>query len=220
MEFQNNVQSIKSGELVTIKIFDLLITGKIKSGDKLPSAENISKEYGVSIISTREALQSLQAIGLVRILHGKGIYATEGGTFIEEALEARKTLECHNVRAAAEKVTDSQLQQFESLIEKMDACIANRDFRAYSDYDHEFHLLIAKSAGNRILFKVYENIKVLLYYQQSAVNEYPGNMDVSSKQHKNILKAIKDQDPELARSRMAEHLDEALKVWKQAISNG
>lgn len=217
VKFQNNIQSIKSSDLVANKIFDLIFTGKIESGDKLPSADNIAKENGVSIISVREALQNLQTIGLIRILHGKGIFATEGGPIIEEVLEARKILECQNVMSAAKEITDSELKQLEYFMKEMGECIPKGDWRSYSEYDHDFHLLIARIAGNRILFKVYENIKVLLFYQQSAVNEYPGNMEVSSKQHKKIFRALKNRDPGTARVRMAQHLDEALKVWKQAI---
>lgn len=96
-----------------------IITEKIKSGeysqgDKLPSIQALSKEYGVGQASIREALNALRVIGLLEIKHGEGTFvkAIEVSTYtpemalydkedIKDLLEVRKVLEIGSVRAAA-----------------------------------------------------------------------------------------------------------------------
>jgi GntR family transcriptional repressor for pyruvate dehydrogenase complex len=198
---------------------DQIFRGKIRPGDKLPSAESMSRKTGVSIISAREGLKNLEAIGLVKILHGKGIFVTDGGPVIEEMLEARKTLECHNVEMATRKITDKDLGGLEYLIGLMDESIRIGDIRSFSEIDHEFHMMIGKVSGNRFLFKLFETTKNLLFYQQTMVNRYPGNPEVAIRHHKRIFEALKQGDAASARAAMSEHLDEALRVFKKSVED-
>jgi len=209
------INGSKNSKIVAQKIFDILFKGKVKSGAKLPSAEVISKENQISITSTREALQNLERIGLLQILHGKGIYVTQGGPIIEEMLEARKIMECINVKIAARRVRDADLNKFESFIKAMEAAIDDENLRSFIEADHAFHMAIAKAVGNRFIFKAFENTQSLLFYQQSTVNRYPGNPKVAIKQHKNIFKALVKRDPDSAQLAMCQHLDEAIRVWKK-----
>jgi DNA-binding FadR family transcriptional regulator len=211
------VNNLKPGDLVTHYILDLIFRGKATPGDKLPSAENISKQTGVSIISAREALKNLEAIGLVKITHGKGIHVTEGGPILEEMLQARKMLECHNAETAALKVCEKDLRNLRNLITDMDADLAADDTRSFSERDHEFHMIIARVSGNRFLLKAFENTKNILFYQQSLVNKYPGNPEISTRQHKEIVAALAKRDAVSARLFMSEHLDEALRILKKSI---
>jgi GntR family transcriptional repressor for pyruvate dehydrogenase complex len=142
---------------------------------------------------------------------------TEGGPIVEEILDARKMLECHNVEMAAKKIDTAGLDQLRELVNDMDRALSDGDLRLFSEMDHGFHVAIAKVAGNRFLFKVFENTKSLLFYQQLQVNRYPGNPQVAIKQHKKILEAFAKRDAANARKAMAEHLNEALRVWKKAI---
>jgi GntR family transcriptional regulator, transcriptional repressor for pyruvate dehydrogenase complex len=213
------IGTTKPGDLVTQQILDKIFRGKTRPGDKLPSAESMSKENGVSLVSAREALKNLEAIGLVSILHGKGIFVTDGGPVIEEMLEARKMLECHNVEMAARKITDEDLAGLEYLMGLMNEAIRIGDIRAFSENDHHFHMMIGKVSGNRFLFKLFETTKNLLFYQQTMVNRYPGNPEVAFTHHKRIFEALKQKDAPAARAAMSEHLDEALRVFKKSVED-
>jgi GntR family transcriptional regulator, transcriptional repressor for pyruvate dehydrogenase complex len=211
------INNMKSGDLVTQHILDLMFRGTVKPGDKLPSAESISKQIGVSIISAREALKNLEAIGLVTIEHGKGIHVTEGGPILEEMLQARKMLECHNVEMAAVQIDEDGLRKLMDMARDMEKAAASGNTKLFSEIDHDFHMTIAKISGNRFLFKVFENTKNILFYQQTMVNKYPGNPEVSITQHRNILNSLAKKDGAAARKFMAQHLDEALRVLKRSI---
>jgi len=206
---------MKSSDLVARDILDLIAKGEIEPGDKLSPAESIAKRAGVSIISARQALQNLEAIGLIRILHGRGIYLAEGPPIIEELLETRKILECQNIMIATQRIMNSELREIEDLLNKMDEDIVTRDVDSFSERDYDFHASIAKHSGNRILSKIFYNIRNLLSYQQATVNRFPGILESSSARHWEIFFAMKKRDSKLARTIMAKHIDEVIEFWKK-----
>jgi len=207
------------GNVVAERLLDMIFRQKIEAGSKLPSAETISKVTGVSIVSTREAIKNLESIGLVEIKHGKGIFVTSGGPIVDEILEARKVMECQNAEMAASKIEDWEVESLRSLLMAMYEEIAIKDDRAFINLDHEFHLIIARAAGNRFLYRAFCNARSLLLYQQSQVNSYPGNIEVAAGQHKQIIEALAQRSPQGARLAMSIHLDEAMRVWKEMFSD-
>jgi GntR family transcriptional repressor for pyruvate dehydrogenase complex len=210
-----NIRSRKSGDIITKNLLNLISRGTIKPGDKLPSIENLAKRFETSVISAREALQALEAIGLVKIQHGRGIFITNGGPIIVELLEARKTIESYNSMMAAQNISDSELKKLEDLLQMMTEDLRIGDTDSFSERDYEFHLLIGKASGNRILFKALENIRGLLYYQQSTINRFPGILESSNSRHWEIFHAIKKRDSDSSSSIMAQHIDEIIESWKK-----
>jgi DNA-binding FadR family transcriptional regulator len=62
---------IRSSDVVIEFVLDLIIKGEVKPGDKLASSKNLAKKIGTTVISAREAVQSLAAVGLVEISRDK-----------------------------------------------------------------------------------------------------------------------------------------------------
>jgi GntR family transcriptional regulator, transcriptional repressor for pyruvate dehydrogenase complex len=206
---------IKASDLVIKKLIDSIVKGEIKPGDKLPSTENIAREFGTSVISAREAVQNLAIIGLVEISHGRGIFLTRGTPVIEELFEARRVIESHNAMMAARNIDAKGLEHMSRLLDEMDRCLEKGDTDTYTDRDFEFHLSIGKASGNRILLKTLENIKALLRYQQFMINRIPDIIRRSSVKHKEIYSAIKRRDAESARAVMARHIADVIRSWKK-----
>ncbi len=208
---------IRSSDVVVKKLLDLMMRGEISPGDKLPSTENLAKTMGTSVISAREAVKNLEVIGIVEISHGRGIFLTRGAPVIEELLEARKVIESHSAVAAAQNRDGAALAQIKQLLGEMDRLRAEGDIDAYSEMDYEFHLAIGKAAQNRILFKMLENIRDLLRYQQSTINRIPDIMRTSSVRHREIFEAIIKGDGDRAGSMMRTHITEVIDSWKRYI---
>jgi GntR family transcriptional regulator, transcriptional repressor for pyruvate dehydrogenase complex len=208
----------RSSDVVIKFLLDLIMEGEVKPGDKLPSTENLAKKIGTSVISAREAVQNLSAVGLVEISHGRGIFMTEGAPVIEELFDARKIIESHNAMMAAQNIEPDGLKNLEDLLTEMDKDIERGDIDSFSEMDYEFHLSIGKAAGNRILLKVLENIKDLLRYQQSTINSLPDIIQSSSVRHREIFDAIKTGDPDLAGQVMTKHITEVIESWKKYVS--
>ncbi|MBP7526677.1 MAG: FadR family transcriptional regulator, partial [Syntrophorhabdaceae bacterium] len=196
-------------------LFDLIMKNEVKPGDKLLPAESMAKKFKISVASTREAVQSLATMGLVDIIHGRGIFLTEGRPIIEELLEARMAIEPFTVAMAAERIDEEGLVRMESVLDEMDRCLAEGIRDTFNENDCEFHLLISKAAGNRFLFKVLSNTRELLRYQVFAVNAIPSLLRASAIRHREIFEAIRNHDPEAARRVMEQHITEAVRFWKR-----
>ena len=209
---------MKLSAVVMKNVLDLILTGALTPGDKLSAAADIAKENDVSIICAREALQQLAAIGLLEIRHGRGIFVTEGAAIHEDLLNARKTLEYSNIRLASLNITPEEIELLESLLAGMETDVDRGDIRSFVEHDHLFHLTIARASKNRILARVFESIKDILYYQQSMINAYPGNMENALHHHGLILDALRKHDPDAALYWMTDHLEGAYQVWSEVIA--
>jgi GntR family transcriptional regulator, transcriptional repressor for pyruvate dehydrogenase complex len=208
---------VKTGDIITKSLIDAIVRGELGPGDKLASLEQLAKESGTSVLSVREAIQSLSTIGILDIRHGKGVYLTVGPPIIEDLLEARRTLECSFAVKAAETRNADMVGELEGLLEAMDKNLAFGDTEAYSEKDLEFHYAIGKASGNRILFKTLLNIRKLLRYQLFTINRLPNVISRSNTRHWEIFKAIRKGEPERARTWMWNHITETIETWKQDV---
>ncbi len=209
---------MKASDIVIKHLLEEIVRGKIEPGDKLQSADSMAKLCGTSVLSAREAMQSLANIGIIEIIHGRGVFLTNGAPVIEELLEARRVLESHNAMMAAQNISTEELQALETLLHGMDENLKAGDTESFSEKDIEFHYSIGKAAGNRILFKTLINIRNLLYYQLFTINRLPNIIERSMQCHWEIFKAIRQRDPETARSRMWNHITETIESWKTGVA--
>ncbi len=209
---------MKACDIVIKHLLEEIARGKIEPGDKLQSADAMAKLCGTSVLSAREAMQSLANIGIVEIIHGRGVFLTNGAPVIEELLEARRVLESHNAMMAAQNIRAEELQTLETLIRGMEEDLKAGDTESFSEKDFDFHYSIGKAAGNRILFKTLNNIRNLLYYQLFTINRLPNIIERSMRCHREIFEAIRQRDPETARSRMWNHITETIESWKRDVA--
>jgi GntR family transcriptional repressor for pyruvate dehydrogenase complex len=142
------------------QIVQLLMSGQLNPGDKLPPEMNLMEQFDVSRPVLREALSSLETLEIIT-------RRPRGGTFINDRvgsnpfkvmlalsinnvpaiIEARMTLELGLVTIAAEKISDEQLEKIK---ETIDSIQENAD-SDYGRLDKEFHRLIAQSANNPVV---------------------------------------------------------------------
>ena len=200
-------------------------TGVIKTGQKLPTEIALSREFGVSRSTIREALGSLVADGLIEKVPGAG-----GGSFVrsldhhsfgaelgqdmenllrlgsilyQEAADVRRMLEVPCVRLAAERGAGEELAEMRELIDQQKK--VSYDDPQVPELDMRFHSLICQASGNRVaaafvgaLHQVTEPVRHL------ALDEEVGRRTV--RQHIAIMRAIEKQNPEAAEEAMCEHL--------------
>ena len=213
------MENHKLGYAVYENIFDSICKGNLQSGDKLPSAQKISRDLSLSIVSVREAIQGLAAIGFLEIIHGKGIFVTKGDSILDEIFEARKVMECMNVELAVKKISTEQIEILKGETNKMETALNNGDLKLFREGDHTFHSIIAEASKNRFVRKAYENTKNFIFSQISTVHEYPGNPDMACLHHRKILNALEKKDAAQARKEMQVHLDMAHEVALKVIAS-
>jgi GntR family transcriptional repressor for pyruvate dehydrogenase complex len=119
---------------------------------------------------------------------------------------------------AAARIDGPGIEMLSRLVAELERC-KDSDLLRYSKVDAQFHLGIAKVAGNRFLLKALENISDLLQYQQQQLARVSVLMDTvtSQHQHTEIFEAIRQKNVNLAREAMVRHLSEVTRLWKDEL---
>ena len=163
-------------ELVAEEIQKYIEAHELGEGDKLPSVEELTRLLGVGRSSLREGLRYLEAIDIIQVENGKGIYVKNAASvgsfryvgnvkvesekkFLLHSLDVRRALEGKAVELAARRID-------EPTIERMRECLKVYDERKRkkldtSEVDYEFHQYIYKAASNPLLHSVFDSISEL-----------------------------------------------------------
>jgi len=199
---------------VVENIIQLLVSGQMKPGEKLPKEMELMEILNVSRPVLREALSSLESLG---VIHRK----TREGTFfnnkisshpfsimlslahdnLQAMVEARMALELGLITIAAEKISDEELKRLKQTIDE----IANNKDSDYSEADLEFHRIIALSANNPIVEGMIDTLIVTLVKINSEIKIREPERTIQH--HLAIYQALEKRDPFEAFHQMFLHLD-------------
>ena len=198
--------------------------GELKKGDKLPSERLMCAMFGLSRSTVREALKTLEILGLIECMHGSGYYISSNlSNAISEPLsimmllerggimhthELRRALELESAGLAATNTNDSDIAAMESLITRISK---EPDEQVKAALDQQFHYAIARSTGNPLLM-------TLLNACESLINEHihdarihiirsGNNEELINLQHAEILDAIKAHDSFAATQAVSRHME-------------
>jgi DNA-binding FadR family transcriptional regulator len=153
--------------------------GTFKPGDVLPGQRDLATQFGASLASVREAISALSAAGLLEARPGKGTTVRSvgdaapefdgwlgvlgSGEEAAELVEARRLLERHSVRLAAQRATSDDASKLYALLAQMHRAMRDGDATAYAEGDIAFHIGIAEIAGNRVIVKLMRSMSSALY---------------------------------------------------------
>lgn len=196
--------------------------GEWLPGTRLPSITRLAKDREVSTGSVREALRSLQSIGLVKIEHGRGVFVTglrastelagyfhNVSTGLMVALaETRRILEPELAALSAERATDEELAEFVWLAKQME-----QEAQQGTDFvepDVQFHGRIAQSARNPILYRMMESVNDLFLESRRITSLEPGMTARAVRYHLLIADALRDRNAPQARLLMLAHMNDGL----------
>jgi len=199
----------KVWQQVEKQIKDLIINNKLKIGDKLPSEKELAEKLKVGRRSVREALHSLQKMGMIEIVQGKGSFLTAAK--VDAYLETLAT--SISLRLLEEKDTLWELMEVRKILEAEVAFLSaerssSQDLRLFNKGDLDFHNAIVRGCKNSILESIYSNLSTLMLDSRILTNKIPGVPEKSLKDHMNIYLAIKAKDPKKARNFMINHIRE------------
>lgn len=213
------VQRPKVYQLVAERLLHQIRQRRLSPGDSLPPEHELARRYGVGRSSVREALRLLESKGVIRSAgHGSFVVAEYGNALVdslrflltleafdlEELYELRTILETELAALAAVRRTEEHLQRMEEAIRQMEAGLDSQ--ARYIEADLRFHLTVAEATRNRVAVHVMRAIRDPLHRALARVYHIPGSPQKSIAQHRAILEAVRAEDAEAARRRMAEHL--------------
>jgi GntR family transcriptional repressor for pyruvate dehydrogenase complex len=201
-----------AAENVRTQLLDLIQSGEIKIDQRLPSEAELAQSFAVSRSVIREALHSLNALGLTRSYAGKGTFvaATEVpsqllmGRYLPSHLnEVRQALEVPAARLAAERHQPTDLLTLRDLL---DAFGTTKDAERRVKVDADFHLAIAAASGNPLFPRLVADLRAVLQEQALAVSVVAGRAAQAHAEHCAIFDAITAGDGQGAAAAMDQHL--------------
>lgn len=213
---------------------EMILSSGLSPGERLPPERELCERLGVSRTVVREALNLLEARGLVSIEHGRGAVVSGGdvravretlglllrvhpGT-LWELLEVRKVLEVEIAGLAAERAGPEDVEAMRAEIEKMRATIEKPE--GYVDADVAFHALLARAARNGVLLTMLDPVVDLLRESRRVSAARPGNAERALVEHERILERVEDKDAEGARREMRVHIANTARDIEAALGEG
>lgn len=191
------------------KIRDNILNGVYKEQDELRE-NTIGKELGVSRTPVREALRQLELEGLVTIVPNKGAYVT-GITAkdVRDIYTMRSLLEGLCARWATEHITEEQLDELEEIVLLSEFHMkkeGHNNTEQIAILDGRFHAVLYEASNSRILGHVLTDFHryVQMARKSSIVSEERARKSI--REHKQILRAIRDKDADLAEQLANEHI--------------
>lgn len=200
---------------VVDQIIQLLTGGQLKPGDKLPTEMSLMDKLQVSRPVLREALSSLETIGIIHRRTREGTYFSDkigsqpfslmlalSAGDMPSIIEARLVLELGMVTLAAQKITDAELGKLEYTIKMMSE--SNGD---YTEFDKEFHRIIVYSASNPVLEGIIDPLLNMFDKIIGGVSSEDRDRNETLRQHIAIYNALKKRDALAAYTAMFQHLN-------------
>ena len=166
-----------------------------------------AKKVGVSRMAIREALTRLLGEGLVSLGPKGGYFVT---SFSHEDLlqlrELREILELGALRLAQDKISKEQLNKLEKICQDFTTMMEQGYFSGANEADLKFHETLMECSGNEKLIQTYNNSHIPLFHQQLIKSTSSENdFELTDKEHRAILKALKDKNLSLAEKNMRAH---------------
>jgi DNA-binding FadR family transcriptional regulator len=189
-----------------------ITSGEYKLNERLPSESELCKTFGVSRTVVREALMSLQALGLTASQPGIGTFVVSdrvgaplllGRYSPANVREVRRCIEIPAIRLAAERRTDRDIGEMAGILARMEDA---DDPARRNQLDANFHIAIARSSGNPLIVKIVEELRSVLEEHSLAAARAPYRRRAAAEEHRAIYDAIVDRDPDAAAAAIETHL--------------
>jgi GntR family transcriptional repressor for pyruvate dehydrogenase complex len=231
MKFDNEpVKRPNLSDSLVERLMKMIRSESYQPGDRLPPIVEMTQRFGVGHPTLREALRKLEAIGVVEIKHGSGVYIKRdqdmllvsnpmfGGQFSKklmlDLLDARMLIEVKTAAMAAVLATKEHLERMTELMDKAGQHLDNDT--VLSPTNQAFHCVIADASGNTVLAQLLDVLMNLFKDEHRMILNIYGERAKDHQEHRSILEAIRCKDAALAGERMKVHLDgvrEVLQRW-------
>lgn len=205
-----------------VRIKEMIRSGELRPGDRLPPEKELSETLGLSRSSLREAVKALEAIRVLDVRRGDGTFVTSltpellleamsfvadvhQDTSILEMFEVRRILEPAAAGIAAGRATDADIAHLQALLTEVDVTTSVDELVAH---DMVFHRYISQLAGNGYLTGLLETLSssTLRARLWRGLSE-EGTIERTLTEHRAIVAALARHDPVLAAAQATVHID-------------
>ena len=198
------------------------ILEQMKPGDLLPPERELAQMLAVSRSSIRDAIRSLELVGLLQPRQGVGTVVCEPAAdlvtkplaaalrqkrkMVAELLDVRKILEPPLARRAALQISAAAISELKEILCRQGQKVRHGELAI--EEDSEFHYRIALAADNTVVLKVIDVLMDLLRETREKSLQAAGRQHKSLAGHQRILAALRRHDPPGAEAAMRRHIAE------------
>ena len=219
---------MRSSDDVVDQIRAAIMSGQLKSGDRLPNERDLCVVFGVSRATLREGLRTLEALGAIEIRPGAagGIFAAEPqadqvGAALEallrfrhvtaqELAEFRTSFEGETAHWAALRASDEDVKRLLELVEQFTALAEDAEvpWPTLAEIDIAFHEAMADAAKNQVRVAIMLGIHRALHQASTSIEDQitPPVRRSIGKELRGIAAAIEQRDAPLASKLMRRHV--------------
>jgi GntR family transcriptional repressor for pyruvate dehydrogenase complex len=225
------IRSTPAYRLVADAIERRILSGRMRPGEPIGTEAELVKQFGVNRSTVREGIRLLEHDGLIRrepnrrlsvgLPHYERLATRSTRALIlaevtfRELYEAALALQIATIEGAAERATPAMMVAMEDNIRRTAQVLD--DTVAVAELDTEFHALIGKASGNRVLQLAREPSDLLIFPTTrlvlSQVKEGPARL---LEAHRMMLDAIMRRDKEAARLWARRHINDWRKGFERA----
>jgi GntR family transcriptional repressor for pyruvate dehydrogenase complex len=230
------VGSYKSlAQKVTDELQRLMLTGKLKEGEKLPSERELCELFGVSRTVVREAIRILQTKGLLEVRPGIGsivrspsssqvieglsllIQSKANGADIslEAVCEVRSLLEVEIAKMAAERATHEDIQEIQKIVDDLETQV-NLPAKFY-ERAVDFHRSLALATHNPLLVILFDAIQELVLGMRQTLVPEPIAPQAALRSFRHILEQVRTRNAEGAAQAIEQHLYQIRQKFEAAL---
>lgn len=211
------IANVRRDDIVYKQLLDNIKAGVWKSGEKLPTEHELSRELNVSRVTIRAALQRLRSIGLVESKHGKGTFVCPNEDLFDysgfsdtldltpkeykEIIQLREAIEKRAVQNIVENGPVGDGEGVFHAYRGMEEAAARYDYKELTKYDMMFHTAIIVASDNSHFMQIMrifqeEYYKVLLETNKLLMRDYPdtdkvrGHFNECLMNHRNLMDAL------------------------------
>jgi GntR family transcriptional repressor for pyruvate dehydrogenase complex len=218
------IARVSPPEQIRHQIMEAIAEGRYPVGTLLPSERVLCESFGVSRVSVREALAGLEALGVVKIRHGKGAivqanpagdYTTPFGEYLKlyrrdivELLKVRRALDELAASEAAQNVDAKMRRRMREAAKAFKQATQRKplSLSEVAERDERFHVAVAAASGGKLLPGLIEELNGVLTQSRQMTLSQEGQLERSVREHGLIVDAIIANDAEGAKAAAGDHI--------------
>jgi DNA-binding GntR family transcriptional regulator len=217
---KNSLNISRAAQDVLKQLKEDIVSDKMHQGQHLVERD-LADRYEVSRTMIRSALKELENEGLVSYISNKGAFV-RCFTIEEicEIYETRSVLEAYASRIAVPRLSGEMVRRIEEFMNSSAVCLSRLDYQEAHRYDHDLHYIFFENCGNRHIFAMIKALWLFVLRIRWRIFRLPGRGEETIKEHKEILKALKNRDPGKIEALVRCHILNARDVLLEAVRKG
>jgi len=215
--------------MISEDLLNRITSGEFPPESTLPGEQELVAYHDVSRVTVREAVKTLEALGVARVERGRGTFVNplhhwtsleavlratstdqDDGSAAIQLIELRRMLEVGSAALAASRITEEELGELAEDIVRMRQAHLGNDVTLFVEADLHFHHVILLASGNVFVSVLLEPLSRILAVRRAQTSKVPEIQEHAIAHHHFILEALRSGDSEASRVAMDNHMVQTL----------